>query len=123
MRKLICVILMFAGCLAGLPPSGSGAAAAALTEGIAPLAHPFQSARPVWPAGREKEKNLFVGFRVVFQAPAAGAPVMLRMAGSSLYRVTLNGGFVGHGPARGPHGFYRMDEWDLGKLVRPGENL
>ena len=32
---------------------------------------------------------------------------------------TINGQFVGHGPARGPHGYYRVDEWDLtGKLSR-----
>ena len=76
----------------------------------------FQSARPIWPAGRETEKNLFVGFRAVFECSPGDRPV-LRMAGSSLYRIYLNGQFAGHGPARGPHGFHRVDEWPLGRCM------
>lgn len=38
---------------------------------------------------------------------------MLRVAASSIYRIYLNGQFIGHGPARGPHGYYRIDEWGL----------
>lgn len=81
----------------------------------------FVSAKPIWPEGREREKNLFVGFRASF-APA-GQRISLRATGSSLYRVFLNGEFLGHGPARGPHGFYRVDEWDLAGRLRPGTNL
>ena len=77
----------------------------------------FDSARPIWPTGRETEKNLFVGFRVVFDCPDQQAP-LLRIAASPLYRVYLNGRFVGHGPARGPHGHYRVDEWPLGAALR-----
>ncbi|MBN2506475.1 MAG: hypothetical protein JXQ71_07260 [Verrucomicrobia bacterium] len=94
-------------------------AATALGAAPAPL---FQAAQPVWPAGREKEKNLMAGFRAVFQPPA-DRPVRLRVAASSLYRVHLNGAYVGHGPARGPHGWYRVDEWDLGDGAGEGESL
>ncbi len=76
----------------------------------------FDSALPIWPAGRETEKNLFVGFRTVFECSKQKYPV-LRIAASSLYRVYLNGHFVGHGPARGPHEFYRIDEWSLGRYM------
>jgi alpha-L-rhamnosidase len=72
----------------------------------------FDSAQPIWPAGRETEMNLFVGFRATFECPNEQSPV-LRIAASSLYRIYLNGRFVGHGPARGPHGFFRVDEWPL----------
>ncbi len=72
----------------------------------------FDSAQPIWPVGRETEMNLFVGFRAVFECPKEQSPV-LRIAASSLYRVYLNGRFIGHGPARGPHGFFRVDEWPL----------
>jgi alpha-L-rhamnosidase len=72
----------------------------------------FQSAKPIWPADRQTEKNLFVGFRVTFDCPPGDSPT-LRIAGSSLYRIHFNGQFVGHGPARGPHGFFRVDEWPL----------
>ncbi len=89
--------------------------------GTAP-APQFVSAKPVWPEGREREKNLFVGFRASFTAPA-GQKVWLRATGATLYRVFLNGQFLGHGPARGPHGFYRVDEWDLTGQLRSGANL
>lgn len=82
----------------------------------------FIAARPIWPAGREREKNLSVGFRALFAAPASQRAV-LRITGSSLYRVFLNGDFVGHGPARGPHGHYRVDEWDLAGRLGAGTNV
>ncbi len=74
----------------------------------------FQSARPVWPEGREKEKNLFVSFRAAVDAKQA----TLRLTAATLYRVFVNGQFIAHGPARAGHGFYRVDEWPL----PPGRN-
>ncbi|RJP19074.1 MAG: hypothetical protein C4527_28100 [Candidatus Omnitrophota bacterium] len=82
----------------------------------------FIQARPIWPNGLEGERNLFVGFRTVFEAPE-DAEVTLQLAGSSLYRIFLNGVFVGHGPARGPHGYYRVDHLDLSGNVTAGQNL
>ncbi len=82
------------------------------TAGLAAETAAFQAARPVWPDGRETERNLSVGFRALVTAPAAGQAV-LRLTGSALYRVFLNGTFAGHGPARAGHGFYRVDEWPL----------
>jgi alpha-L-rhamnosidase len=82
----------------------------------------FESARPIWPKGRDSEKNLLVGFRAVFKAPAQ-EKVLLRATGATLYRVFLNGHFLAHGPARGPHGFYRLDEWDLTDKLQPGANV
>ena len=82
----------------------------------------FLSARPIWPEGRETEMNLLVGFRAVVDVPA-GTRATLRVAAATVYRVWVNGQFVGYGPARGPHGHFRVDVWDLaGKLV-PGKNL
>ncbi len=49
--------------------------------------------------------------------------MLLRATGATLYRVFLNGQFLGHGPARGPHGFFRVDEWDLTAKLQPGENV
>lgn len=82
----------------------------------------FLSAKPLWPSGRETEMNLSVGFRAVFDAPADAKPV-LRVAAASIYRVSLNGQFLGYGPARGPHGYFRIDEYQLAGRVRPGKNL
>ena len=89
---------------------------------LASAAPAFVSAKPLWPKGREAEKNLFVGFRASFQAPPQGK-VLLRATGATMYRVFLNGRFLAHGPARGPHGFYRMDEWDLTDLLQPDGNI
>ncbi len=72
----------------------------------------FVAARPVWLEGRATEMNLTAGFRAVIERPDSGA-VRLRLAAASIYRVYANGNFVGHGPARGPHGYYWIDEWDL----------
>jgi alpha-L-rhamnosidase len=96
-------------------------ASTASFAGFASAAPGFLSAKSVWPAGREKEKNLLVGFHGTFAAPSQGK-VLLHSTGSSLYRVFLNGQFLGHGPARGPHGFYRLDEWDLTEKLRAGTN-
>ena len=77
----------------------------------------FRLAKPIWPAGRETEMNLQVGFRAVIPAQPQA---VLRVAAATLYRACVNGEFLGHGPARGPHGHYRVDEWDLsGKLTQP----
>ncbi len=100
--------------------------AVCLLTGISPLAADtevtFQSARPVWLEGREKEKNVSVGFRAVFDAPNTGQTV-LRMTGHTLYRIFVNGEFTGHGPARAGHGFYRVDEWNLTSRLHAGQNL
>jgi alpha-L-rhamnosidase len=89
---------------------------------LAAPAPTFSSGKPVWPKDREKEKNLTVGFRVGFKAPA-GDHVFLRATGATIYRVYLNGLFLGHGPTRGPHGYYRVDEWDLAPKLLPGLNV
>ena len=81
----------------------------------------FLEARPVWPEGRELDKNLFAGFRAGFEAPESA--VTLRMTASTLYRAFVNGAFVGHGPARAAHGFFRVDLWDITRYLQPGRNV
>lgn len=82
----------------------------------------FLAAQPVWPQGLETEKNLLVGFRTQVQNPKSNN-VVLRITGSTIYRIFLNGRFVGHGPARGPHGYYRVDEWNLGRELWHEKNI
>jgi len=82
----------------------------------------FISAQAVWPKGLEREKNLFVGFRASFDATNR-RPVLLRVTGSTVYRLFVNGVFRGYGPSRGPHDYYRVDEWNLAAELRPGRNL
>lgn len=82
----------------------------------------FAAARPVWLAGRSEEMNLTAGFRAVIDLSEARG-VALRATASTLYRATVNGKHVGYGPARGPHGYYRVDEWDLEPALAPGKNV
>ena len=49
----------------------------------------FQSALPVWPEGRTTRMNDFVEFRASFEAKAGEKPI-LRVTGSSVYRIRLN---------------------------------
>src|SRR5205823_6668442 len=89
---------------------------------IADDSTPFLKAQPIWPAGRSLEKNLQVGFRAVIH-DAGGGTTVLRLTASTLYRATVNGKHVGYGPARGPHGWHRIDEWDISKALKPGANI
>ena len=81
----------------------------------------FRAAEAVWPTGRERERNLFVGFRAAFEAPQSDDAI-LRVTGGTVYRIFLNGRFLGYGPARGPHGWDRVDEWTLKGRCQPGRN-
>jgi alpha-L-rhamnosidase len=82
----------------------------------------FIQAKPVWAEGREREKNLTLGFKTVFDKMLQGS-VRLKVAASSIYRIFVNGKFGGCGPARGPHDYYRMDEWDLSGLLEDFRNI
>ncbi len=82
----------------------------------------FVSASPVWLEGRETEMNVYAGFRAVVDSPGT-EPVAVRIAAATLYRLYVNGEFVGHGPARGPHGYYRVDEWQTLPWREEGKNV
>lgn len=56
--------------------SGRSNTRASRTEGAGAQEVSFLSARPVWPKGRETEKNLFVGFRAVFNNPRNGRALL-----------------------------------------------
>jgi alpha-L-rhamnosidase len=87
-----------------------------------PVPIEFQKAKPVWLKGRETEMNLTVGFQAVFSS-SNQENVTVKIAAATIYRLLLNGEFIGHGPARGPHGFYRVDEWPLAGKLDNGENI
>ncbi len=83
----------------------------------------FKKARPVWETGKPWEMNATMGFRAIVRCGRAPSNALLRVATSGLYRCYVNGETVGHGPARGPHGYYRVDEWELAGALKPGDNL
>lgn len=82
----------------------------------------FQAAKPIWPAGKEQDMNITVVFRAIVSA-SLGKEALLRITGASLYRIYVNGIFAGHGPARGPHQYYRVEEWPIGDKLTERENV
>ena len=107
-------------CFALLALAGCTAVVDSKTEKAEPVS--FVSAKPVWLEGREKEKNLFVGFRAIVDGKDAKNAVV-RMTGSTICRLFVNGEFLGYGPARGPHGYDRVDVWPLKGRCKPGANV
>ena len=84
----------------------------------------FVKAAPVWQEGREEEMNVTLAFFASFKLANAESvkSAILRVAGASYYRITVNGKYLGYGPARGPHGWFRVDEWALADVAKEGEN-
>lgn len=89
----------------------------------APAAPRFVSAKPVWPKRREREINVTAGFRAVFTLPKPARHAVLRCTGATHYRIYVNGAYLGHGPARGPKDFFRVDEWPLDGRLNAGTNV
>ncbi len=81
----------------------------------------FLRAKPVWAEGRDTEMNVTMMFSAEFDDP--GKETWLRLAASTIYRARLNDDFLACGPARGPHGFYRVDEIDLTGLLADTGNV
>ena len=82
--------------------------------------NPFQKALPVWPAGRSLEMNVTARFTAVIDG---GHDTRLRMTGSTVYRLFVNGNIAAYGPARGPKFFHRVDELNLNPYLCDGENI
>lgn len=81
----------------------------------------FDAAKPIWTAAERGEINSTIAFTSHFEWDGK-APLQLRLAGCSIFKVFVNGKFAAYGPARGPHGWFRMDEWDISRVARKGDN-
>lgn len=79
----------------------------------------FKKAVPVWEKGKEKEKNYTLLFRTFIEA---GKGTKLTLTGASTYQIFVNQNFVGTGPARAAHGYYRVDELDLDQYLTEAQN-
>ncbi len=89
------------------------------TLSAAPAA--FKAATPSWPDTGGDDLNRRVGFRVALDSLPEDA--VLRVATSGLYRATVDGKFLGHGPARAGHGYFRIDEWPLKTMAGKGTRV
>lgn len=73
----------------------------------------FLSAKPVWAKGYSETKNVTCVFGAEF---LRAEHAVLKITACNFYRVSLNGNFVGYGPARAAHGYFRVDEYVLDDL-------
>ena len=80
----------------------------------------FKKAVPVWAEEYKKEMNITVVFRAVVEK---AEDLTLRLAGSSAFRIEINGEFLAMGPARAGHGYYRVDEYSLSDNMKDGDNV
>ena len=81
----------------------------------------FDEAVPIWTVEDQREINSSVEFSSEFDWDGS-SPLSLRLTGCSIFKVFVNGSFAAYGPARGPHGYFRMDEWDIARNARKGRN-
>lgn len=78
----------------------------------------FEKAKPIWIKNKRLAQNLQCGFRCDFYAKS-DTEYRIKLTGATLYRVFLNGEFVGYGPARAGYGYIRCDEF----IITPNEGL
>ncbi|MDF2513237.1 MAG: hypothetical protein K0S04_3103 [Herbinix sp.] len=72
----------------------------------------FLTAKPVWPNISHTEMNYVVGFHALINTKEL-APTYLNIAAATLYRICVNGEFVGYGPARAAKNHFRVDSINL----------
>ncbi len=82
----------------------------------------FKMAKPIWPALREKEMNLTCAFTGNIDY-VENASCHLLITASCLYRLFINGNWIGCGPARAAHGYFRIDEWDISNTINAEKNV
>jgi len=82
----------------------------------------FCNAKPIWIKDLNQSMNIMLGAKVVFDR-SDDKQFRLKVTAYSFYRVYLNGKWLGYGPARGPHGWFRVDEWDIPPHFLKDENV
>ena len=79
----------------------------------------FKFAKPIFPKEKNKEMNVFAGFRAEVDS-LKNAKITL--SAYTFYQLYVNGEFVGYGPARTAKGYARVDVIDLDKYNKDGVN-
>lgn len=79
----------------------------------------FEKAVPIWERGKTREKNYTLLFRADIEK---SKNAKLVLTGASTYQIFVNGEFVGMGPARAAHGYYRVDAIELDTYLTETNN-
>ncbi len=75
----------------------------------------------VWLKGLSQRKNTMACFR--FTVKQSNALVLLKMAAAGSFRLTVNGNFIGYGPARVWMGHSTIREYDISQYVKEEDAL
>ncbi len=78
----------------------------------------FSKALPIWAKGNEKVPNQSLCFTTCFSGKENAT---IAITANSFYRLSVNGVFVGYGPARAAHRYARIDRYELKKLENNNE--
>ena len=82
----------------------------------------FQKACPIWIPNQTHQEKLNTQLLFTAEVPSLKGTV-LNLTAVDFYRLTVNGHFVGFGPARTAKGYARVDSYDLSAWLTPGENV
>ena len=78
----------------------------------------FQKAKAVFVPGLADQKNVLGAFRKNFHTKGDQKTELI-IAAHTIYRVYLNGAWLGTGPVTAPFGYLKADRYDLTELIRP----
>lgn len=81
----------------------------------------FNCAKPVWLKGYEKEIHIRMQAKSQLNLSNVKNTVV-NIATSGIYHLYVNGTFVCYGPARAGKGYFRVDEIDITKYLKKGDN-
>lgn len=68
-------------------------------------------------------RNLFTYFRKTVNIPGNVRSAKVQITGDSRYKLYVNGQYVGRGPVRSSRVWQYFDEFEVGTLLRPGNNV
>ena len=81
------------------------------------------SASWIWLPAQQRMDNLYVLARTQFDCPVVPASAPARVSGSQLYKLYVNGRYVGRGPNPADPSYYYYDVHDLAPYLVPGRNV
>ncbi len=81
------------------------------------------NARWIWHPAREKLDNFYLHARKAFTLEGVPERVKLFVTAGNLYKLYINGQFVGQGPNPSDPSYYYFDVYEVDKLLRPGPNV
>jgi alpha-L-rhamnosidase len=81
----------------------------------------FDKAKPVWLKGKTLEMNIMAGFKCNFESDKT-KKTKIKIAGSTVFKIFVNGTFIHFGPDRTAHGFARVKILNISDYLIVGVN-